>query len=170
MFLYFKVRRVCPFTRVCICVYKRERVCVCMNETDLIFTCPCFFFSEYRKKNINPPLDFKDYQRWLKEQHETDTELGLKAAERSVEDKNEPSTSTTSTTTTTTTILEAESNPKPAKQAEPAYPSSFAHIVELITNNQPIPGIEEIPDTVLSGHDEPSKAAKRRKPWETSTS
>lgn len=55
---------------------------------------------------------------------------------------------------------------KDNKNAEPAYPSSFAHIVELITNNQPIPGIEEIPDTVLAGHDEPSKATKRRKPWE----
>lgn len=52
------------------------------------------------------------------------------------------------------------------KQEEPAYPSSFAHIVDLITNNMPIPGIEEIPDTVLSGQDGPSKASRRRKPWE----
>lgn len=166
----------CVYMCVCVylCVYKREREREVMKLIYLFFACGGGPFSEYRKKNINPPLDFKDYRRWLKEQHETDTELGLKAAKKSVEDKNEPSTSTTATTTTTTTTLEAESKPepkpKPAKEAEPAYPSSFAHIVELITNNQPIPGIEEIPDTVLSGHDEPSKAAKRRKPWETSTS
>jgi Family of unknown function (DUF5572) len=55
---------------------------------------------------------------------------------------------------------------KSPKSIEPAYPTSFAHIVELITNNQPIPGIEEIPDTVLAGHDKPSKETRRPKPWE----
>lgn len=49
---------------------------------------------------------------------------------------------------------------------EPAYPSSFAHIVELITTGQPIPGILEIPDTVLTGHDTASSKPRRRKPWE----
>lgn len=46
------------------------------------------------------------------------------------------------------------------------YPSSFAHIVELITTGQPIPGIQEIPDTVLTGHDIASEKPRRRKPWE----
>jgi hypothetical protein len=52
---------------------------------------------------------------------------------------------------------------------EPAYPSSFAHIVELITTGQPIPGIEHIPETVLVGHEEPSKISRRSKPWEKDT-
>ncbi|KLJ10195.1 hypothetical protein EMPG_14426 [Blastomyces silverae] len=30
----------------------------------------------------------------------------------------------------------------------------------------PIPGIQEVPDTVLTGKDKPSVAARRRKPWE----
>lgn len=49
---------------------------------------------------------------------------------------------------------------------EPTYPSSFSHIVELITNGQPIPGIQQIPDTVLEGHDTPSSKPRRQKPWE----
>ena len=49
---------------------------------------------------------------------------------------------------------------------EPSYPSSFAHIVELITTGQPIPGILDIPDTVLTGHDTASTKPRRRKPWE----
>ena len=49
---------------------------------------------------------------------------------------------------------------------EPTYPTSFAHIVELITTGQPIPGIQEIPDTVLEGHDISSERPRRRKPWE----
>jgi Family of unknown function (DUF5572) len=46
------------------------------------------------------------------------------------------------------------------------YPTSFAHIVELITTGQPIPGIKEIPDTVLEGEKSESTAARRKKPWE----
>ncbi|KAK7535645.1 hypothetical protein IWX49DRAFT_264204 [Phyllosticta citricarpa] len=48
------------------------------------------------------------------------------------------------------------------------YPTSFAHIVELITTGQPIPGIKEIPDTVLEGQGTVPAADKRRKPWERS--
>ncbi|OJD09680.1 hypothetical protein ACJ73_10150, partial [Blastomyces percursus] len=70
-----------------------------------------------------------------------------------------PPPSTTATTTT--------APPQPHK--EPAYPTPFANIVNLITNNQPIPGIQEIPDTVLTGKDKPSVAARRRKPWEVAT-
>lgn len=38
--------------------------------------------------------------------------------------------------------------------------------MELITTGQPIPGIQEIPDTVLTGHDIASEKPRRRKPWE----
>ena len=46
------------------------------------------------------------------------------------------------------------------------YPTSFAQIVEMITTGKPIPGIKEIPDTVLSGQGTESKHEKRKKPWE----
>ena len=46
------------------------------------------------------------------------------------------------------------------------YPSSFSQIVELITTGQPIPGIKEIPNTVLEGQDSQAAPAKRKKPWE----
>ncbi|EKG19722.1 MYB DNA-binding domain protein [Macrophomina phaseolina MS6] len=52
------------------------------------------------------------------------------------------------------------------QQEEAPYPTSFAHIVELITTGQPIPGIKEIPDTVLEGQGSASTASKRKKPWE----
>ena len=53
-----------------------------------------------------------------------------------------------------------------SKTSEPLYPTSFAHIVELITTGQPIPGIQDIPDTVLTGHDISSEKPRRKKPWE----
>lgn len=43
---------------------------------------------------------------------------------------------------------------------------SFNHIVELITNGHPVPGIKEIPDTVLEGQGSQASKLKRKKPWE----
>ncbi|KAF2792013.1 hypothetical protein K505DRAFT_279594 [Melanomma pulvis-pyrius CBS 109.77] len=46
------------------------------------------------------------------------------------------------------------------------YPTSFAHIVELVTTGQPIPGIKEIPSTVLTGQGTQPVQTRRKKPWE----
>lgn len=110
---------------------------------------------------MSPSLDFRNYKHWL-------SEHGLNATTETPAEssKTEESNTAVATSSTQSTSAPPQEEKKESKNAEPAYPSSFAHIVELITNNQPIPGIEEIPDTVLAGHDEPSKAAKRRKPWE----
>lgn len=74
-----------------------------------------------------------------------------------------PSTTTSTSTEAAGGILPTSSNPN-----EPSvpYPSSFAHIVELVTTGQPIPGIMEIPDTVLTGQGTQPAKPKRRKPWE----
>jgi hypothetical protein len=46
------------------------------------------------------------------------------------------------------------------------YPTSFAHIVELITTGQLIPGIREIPNTLNSALPSEAVKPKRPKPWE----
>lgn len=58
--------------------------------------------------------------------------------------------------------------PTSANPSEPPapYPTTFAHIVELITTGQPIPGIKEIPNTILEGQGTQAEKPKRRKPWE----
>jgi hypothetical protein len=48
----------------------------------------------------------------------------------------------------------------------PSYPTPFAEIVALIQSGAPIPGIKEIPPTVLSDQASKPAAAKRPKPWE----
>ncbi|KAK9474693.1 uncharacterized protein V1510DRAFT_360581, partial [Dipodascopsis tothii] len=54
---------------------------------------------------------------------------------------------------------------EPARDAP--YPSSFEHIVELITTGQEVPGIREIPNVVLGATASAAPAqAPRRKPWE----
>ena len=91
-----------------------------------------------RKETITPPVNFTAYKSWLS------------------------SPSTAQGETSESNVSGGDS----AGSVEPAYPSSFAHIVELITTGQPIPGIQEIPDTVLEGHDLASEKPRRRKPWE----
>jgi hypothetical protein len=58
--------------------------------------------------------------------------------------------------------------PPPTTTSEPPapYPTSFAHIVELITSGKPVPGIKEIPPTVLEGQGTEASKPKRKKPWE----
>ncbi|KAF2857953.1 hypothetical protein K470DRAFT_283548 [Piedraia hortae CBS 480.64] len=43
---------------------------------------------------------------------------------------------------------------------------SFAEICDMVVCGRPVPGIKEIPDTVLVGKASESRAEKRRKPWE----
>lgn len=59
--------------------------------------------------------------------------------------------------------------PTSDKGAAP-YPPTFAEIVELITSGKPIPGIKEIPQTLLTDQASQPTASKRRKPWETDVS
>ncbi|KAJ5095182.1 hypothetical protein N7532_007473 [Penicillium argentinense] len=120
------------------------------REDDLVLQAKCFFFS--RKENLTPPISFAAYKSWLASH--TTSELERSTAPGLSQNSSEPSADAN--------ISIAES-PKPS---EPLYPSSFAHIVDLITTGQPIPGIQEIPDTVLEGHDLASEKPRRRKPWE----
>ena len=46
------------------------------------------------------------------------------------------------------------------------YPTSFGQIVDLITTGQPVPGIKEVPDTILEGQASQPSTTKRKKPWE----
>ncbi|KAK4983335.1 hypothetical protein LTR50_007288 [Elasticomyces elasticus] len=46
------------------------------------------------------------------------------------------------------------------------HPASFADIVAMIQEGKPIPGVKDIPDTVLEGQATTPVASKRRKPWE----
>lgn len=59
----------------------------------------------------------------------------------------------------------ASSTPVPEKVEAP-YPTTFAHIVELITTGQPIPGIRDIPNVLNTAPPSEATKAKRRKPWE----
>lgn len=45
-------------------------------------------------------------------------------------------------------------------------PASFAEICDMIAEGKPIPGIKDIPDTILEGQASHQQAQGRKKPWE----
>ncbi|KAK6454942.1 uncharacterized protein RJT20DRAFT_53728 [Scheffersomyces xylosifermentans] len=53
-----------------------------------------------------------------------------------------------------------------SNSAEPPYSSNYQELVELIVSGKPVPGIKEIPDTVLSEKSSHAEAKQRVKPWE----
>ncbi|CAG8447980.1 11232_t:CDS:2 [Acaulospora colombiana] len=52
------------------------------------------------------------------------------------------------------------------KNETPQYPRSFAQLVEMISNNQPIPGIKKIPNEINKGTPSNPTLKPRPKPWE----
>jgi len=121
------------------------------DKSALVLQAQCFYFS--RKFNV-PAIDTSSYSSWVQLQSQRpasqpppQTAEPLSAVL--------PSTTEPSSTTSSTT------------PGEPPYPTSFAHIVDLITRNIPVPGIEEIPDTILEpGTSKIDKTPRRKKPWE----
>ncbi|KAI5207797.1 hypothetical protein E4T39_01693 [Aureobasidium subglaciale] len=93
----------------------------------------------YFTRKFKTPVNFEAYQNWLESQDHPDPE------------------------------------PQPAVSSEVAHPpsmgeapppASFAEICALIAEGKPIPGIKDIPDTVLEGQGTQAQAPRRKKPWE----
>ena len=105
----------------------------------------CFYYA--RKSGTK--VDFEGYKRWV----ENGQTNGL--GSQPVEDA--PAVQAAESQSASTESGAMGDAPKPA---------SFAEICELIAEGKPIPGIKDIPDTVLEGQSTVSQAAKRTKPWE----
>ncbi|KAL6705345.1 hypothetical protein ACN47E_006994 [Coniothyrium glycines] len=117
----------------------------------------CFYWT--REKRIN--VDFNAYQAYREARNRPPptppTAAGTQAS--SVPDMDFPPTQDNAA---------GGIMPAPATADEPPapYPTSFAHIVELITSGKPVPGIKEIPPTILEGQGTEAAKPRRRKPWE----
>ncbi|MCJ1285381.1 hypothetical protein MMC26_004721 [Xylographa opegraphella] len=103
----------------------------------------CFYYS--RKHNL--AVDFDAYREWHARLGSS-TQMKLEDAVNQSSEKFED------------------------RAAEPPapYPLSFSHIVDLITSGQPVPGVKDIPNTVLDGQASQATRPQRRKPWETARS
>ncbi len=97
-------------------------------------------------------FDLKDYLDWSKQQQP----------------------STTSTTAPPPPDNELASHhqsilPSHADGLEPRYPSSFFELCQMIQRGDPIPGIRQIPNKIISSTPAPPKLTAPKKPWEAST-
>lgn len=107
------------------------------------------------------PIDFNAYQTWRSQQLSSPTHgisIVTSASNPAAMSNTFSRFDPTSRSGIDTTIGDIEP-PAP-------YPTSFSEIVELITSGEPIPGIKEVPDTVLEGQSSQPTTVKRKKPWE----
>ncbi|OAL37886.1 hypothetical protein AYO20_02719 [Fonsecaea nubica] len=145
------------------------------DKSDLVLQAQCFYFS--RKFHITPPVAPQAYSAWLQSQPHPHPHLQLFSPHSQPEaSPSEPPTSSAPSslprkppqTAATASTSSTDTGTAPSEAAQdPPYPTSFAAIVDLITRNIPVPGIEEIPPTVLEpGSSKIDKTPRRRKPWE----
>ncbi|KAK5058609.1 hypothetical protein LTR84_010872 [Exophiala bonariae] len=151
------------------------------EQHELVLQVQCFYFA--RKYNT-PPVEPAGYAAWLSARGgEGDGQA--QSQPQPQQDRAGPSTGVADAippTQTASSVPPASASVEPPSQSQtqttpstaqaaddepPPYPNSFAAIVDLITRNIPVPGIEEIPTTVLElGSSKVDKTPRRRKPWE----
>ncbi|KAI8943386.1 hypothetical protein NX059_001399 [Plenodomus lindquistii] len=144
------------------------------QATELALRARCFYYS----RKYNTPIDFESYKSYRQALNRppppppTTTGPIAPSILDTLPISDDASTSTTTSSTSTTTPTPSTLLPKtsttttpPSEQPAP-YPTSFAHIVDLISSGKPIPGIKEIPPTVLEGQGSTATRERRRKPWE----
>ncbi|KIW18299.1 hypothetical protein PV08_02587 [Exophiala spinifera] len=130
-----------------------------IDKKELVLQARCFYFS---RKFALPPIDPVAYSSWLLSRSQADPSPSRDPQSQI------PVAQHISSAEESVPSAVSQLNPASSSEPEPPYPTSFAHIVDLITRNMPIPGIEEIPNTVLEpGSSKIDKNPRRRKPWET---
>ncbi|KAK9364595.1 hypothetical protein V1509DRAFT_635842 [Lipomyces kononenkoae] len=123
-----------------------------------------FFYSRKVQKNVG----YDDYIAWQADHARS----AVNESSSSLTSVSEPVVASASSTSTSTAGQPASSGPAPGvlsteneKDAAP-YPSSFAHIVELITSGKEVPGIKQIPNILLGDTaSSRSEVPQRPKPW-----
>ena len=113
----------------------------------------CYYYA----RKAGTPVDFNGYKQWVETQR-TNTPPNGKSGRRDVPINGEYSTE----------AIETEGGGMGGMGDAPK-PASFAEICDMIAEGKPIPGIKEIPDTVLEGQASQSQVQKRKKPWEKDT-
>lgn len=102
------------------------------------------------------PVSFDGYKSYLQEREglhstfPTDEDCSLKTSQRQAAAHHQAVISSNNST---------PQNPAP-------YPPSFGEIIALISNGDPIPGIRDIPSTIVPEQASISKAPMRKKPWD----
>ncbi|CAK4034029.1 Hypothetical predicted protein [Lecanosticta acicola] len=106
----------------------------------------CYYYA----RKAGTPVDFDGYKNWV------EARRGGGGSTNGVESAGHAWSSEAATPNTESSGGMGDA-PKPA---------SFAEICDMIAEGKSIPGIKDIPDTILEGHASESQAERRKKPWE----
>lgn len=106
----------------------------------------CYYFA----RKAGTTVDFEGYKQWVQSRG-TSTQIV-----------------NGTTSLGSVTAVPTEGDAGAGGMAQAPKPASFAEICDLIAEGKPIPGIKDIPDTILEGQASESQAETRRKPWERS--
>lgn len=119
----------------------------------------CYYYA----RKAGAAVDFNGYKRWVEDNgrnaghaNGTGGQAGDDAVQRSEREADQQSDTVGGDGATGG----VEAAPKPA---------SFAEICDMIAEGKPIPGIKDIPDTILEGQASESQTVVRKKPWEKSS-
>ncbi|CAG8514647.1 18633_t:CDS:2 [Acaulospora morrowiae] len=113
-----------------------------------------FYFSRVFQK-----FDYDEYLAW----QSSNSSISLSTPEEKSSSKLVPTTSDSESITVTSSDNSEQHN---NISETPQYPRSFMQLAEMISNNQPIPGIKTIPDEINKGTPSNSALKPRPKPWE----
>ncbi|KAK3698402.1 hypothetical protein LTR37_016972 [Vermiconidia calcicola] len=117
----------------------------------------CYYFA----RKAGSPVDFDGYKQWVETQRGIAPTNGTsRAINDTLSGAEEPITSSQPTT--------SDSGGGMGGMGDAPKPASFAEICDMINEGKPIPGIKDIPDTILEGQASDTQATKRKKPWERS--
>jgi hypothetical protein len=109
----------------------------------------CYYYA----RKAGQPVDFDGYTSWVESGGTTNGTTGIYdplLQERPI----------------ASTAVDEDTGGMGGGLADAPKPASFAEICALIQEGKPIPGIKDIPDTVLEGQASESQTQTRRKPWE----
>lgn len=122
----------------------------------------CYYYA----RKAGTPVDFDGYKKWVEGNH---TGTGnASSQEQSLHEANSTAVTNDESTVDATTAAAAATTTAPAGNgmADAPRPATFAEICDMIAEGKPIPGIKDIPDTILEGQASSASQAQRRKPWE----
>ena len=102
-------------------------------------------------------MDFQGYEEWQKSQSQ--------AVVSSASSELQSSTEAPGAANERVSNADSEVNGSSVSDDAPTR-ATFAEICEMIAQGKPIPGVKEIPDTILEGQGTHASANQRKKPWE----
>lgn len=134
-----------------------------LDRQQLVDQAKSYFYST-KTGNI---LNLDDYRQWkYKNGDRYVTSNQIEAVEANEESTIPQASNKPQRIEEVTDLLESEPKPAASETDDPPYSSNYQDLVELIVSGKPVPGIKEIPNTVLPEQSSISAAKQRVKPWE----